>query len=156
MQAGPGFLTTFLYYFATTAIVFTIVAAKATGLEISTGIPQQLGALGGVLIGLSGAYFNRSMMLTVQFTNRQTLIAELDTLLTPLGFQLRSDEDNILIYARSGLSQWFSGKIFVQLDSPEATIATRASMMRRIRAPLEQEAIETRARKIKQERKEMK
>ena len=47
MPPGSSFLSTFIYYFAVAAIGITAVVSQATDLKIATGIPQQLGAVGG-------------------------------------------------------------------------------------------------------------
>jgi hypothetical protein len=146
MEFGPGFLPTFLYYFVGTALLFTLVASKALGLSVETGLPQQVGAVGGVVAGLIGAYFNRTMVFSVPFTNKKTFLNRLESTLTQLGYQLvpedesspEQDADPVLVYERSSSRNWLSGKIFVQLDETEktATIASRAAMIRRLKKEL--------------------
>jgi hypothetical protein len=136
MQFGPGFLPTFLYYFTTTSILFTLVASKGMGFSVTSGIPQQLGLVSGLAAGLLGAYFNRSIAFSVPFQSKKKFLAELETTLTAMGYQLTSQEDDLRIYARSSLGQWLSGKLYVQLEQTCATIASRAATIRRLRKEL--------------------
>lgn len=130
MQFGPGFLPTFLYYFATTAIVFTLVVAKGTGAGMDTGLPQQVGAIGGVVAGLIGAYFNQTKTISVKFQNQKTFLKQLEQALNQMGYQQVAEEDGIRIYERLNLAKWLSGKIYVQLEQNTATIASRATHIR--------------------------
>jgi hypothetical protein len=155
MQTGSGFLSTFLYYFATTAIVITAVVSQATGLQIATGIPQQIGALGGVLTGLVGVYFNRSVCIVVPFSEEKKFLVELETLLTAMGYQLQAEGDGVRVYARSGIKQWLSGRVFVKFEGKEATIASRAVHMRQIEPQIQANRVSDRAAELKRSRKKM-
>ncbi|NJN85999.1 MAG: hypothetical protein HC881_06390 [Leptolyngbyaceae cyanobacterium SL_7_1] len=137
MQFGPGFLATFLYYFSTTAIVFALVSYKALGVGFDTQIPQQIGLLGGVLAGLVGGYFNRTRSFTVSYTNQKTFVAQLNDQLTQLGYQPQEPRDDVLVYERSALGKYLSGKVFVQLENGTATIASRSVQLSRIQKQLQ-------------------
>lgn len=137
MQFGPGFLATFLYYFSTTAIVFALVSYKALGVGFDTQIPQQIGILGGLLAGSMGGYFNRTRAFTVAFSNRKTFLAHLNDVLSQQGYQLQEPVDDVLIYERSALGKYLSGKVFVQLEADNATIASRSVQLRSIQKKLE-------------------
>lgn len=138
MQFGPGFAATFLYYFTSTAVIFTLVASQALGLSLQTNIPQQLGAIGGLAAGLIGAYFNRTITLTVPVQNQQEFLTKLNETLAQLGYQQSEElEDQIWVYQRSGLSKAVSGKVFVQLEAGSATIASRAIQLNAIRKQIE-------------------
>lgn len=138
MQFGPGLVVTFLYYFTSTAVVITFVMSRALGLGVNTGIPQQVGALGGLLVGILGAYFNRTISFTVPFQSQKQFLKELEATLTQLGYQqisdIDSDIENVRVYQRSSFSKWFSGRIFVQLENQQATIASRAITLRNLKA----------------------
>lgn len=142
MQSGPGFAATFLYYFATTGIIFTLVAMQGMGLSTVSGVPQQLGIAGGVVAGLVGAYFNRSQTIAVPLQNQKQFLATLEPALNAMGYQQVSAADNVhiadnvRIYARSNLSKWLSGKIYVELDQDKATIASRAIHIRQLQKGL--------------------
>jgi hypothetical protein len=155
MQAGPGFLSTFIYYFATTAIVITTVVSQGTGLEIATGIPQQIGALGGALAGLVGVYFNRSVAIVVPFLEKEKFLAELETLLTAMGYQLQAEGNEVRVYARSGINKWLSGRVFVKFEGQEATIASRAVHMRQIEPQIQANRVGDRAAELKRSRKNL-
>jgi hypothetical protein len=155
MQAGPSFLSTFIYYFATTAIVLTAVVSRATGLQIATGLPQQIGALGGALAGLVGVYFNRSVSIVAPFSEEKKFLVELETLLTAMGYQLQAEGDGMRVYARSGISKWLSGRVFVKLEGQAATIASRAVHMRKIEPEIQASVVGDRATELKRSRKNL-
>lgn len=136
MQSGPGFAATFLYYFATTGVIFTLVAIQGLGFSPASGLPQQLGIAGGVVAGVVGAYFNRTLTITAPFQNRKNFLATLETALNAMGYQQISEEDNTRVYERSNLSKWLSGKIYVQVEKNQATIASRAIHIRQLQKGL--------------------
>lgn len=133
MQFGPGIAATFLYYFTSTAVVITFVASRAIGLGIDTGVPQQVGALGGLLAGILGTYFNRTTSFTVPVQSQKKFWNELESTLSQLGYQQVAEEEGIRTYQRSSFSKWFSGRIFVQLEQQQATIASRAITIRQLK-----------------------
>jgi hypothetical protein len=136
MQFGPGFLPTFLYYFTGTAIIFTLLASKGLGLSLSTGVPEQLGILGGLVAGTLGAYLNQTTTFSVQFRDRQKFFRELETTLNQLGYEQTAEEDGLRVYERSSARKLFSGKVYVQLEGNSATLGSRASIVRRLRKGL--------------------
>ncbi len=145
MQFGPGLAATFLYYFTSAAVAISFVVARSTGLGIETGIPQQFGAVGGLVAGVIGVYFNRTAQVSLSVQGRKKWLNALDSALAQYGYQLTSTEDDLRIYERSGWSKWFSGRIFVQIEAqigsqPEAqtktaqiTIASRAVTVRALK-----------------------
>ncbi|MBF2083379.1 hypothetical protein [Thermoleptolyngbya sp. C42_A2020_037] len=142
MQFGPGFTATFLYYFASTALVFTLVTALSLDTAIA-GVPQQVGLMGGLLGGLIGAYFNRSVSVELPFKSKKTFWKQLDPILSDLGYRLREDAletegtEEIRVYEREGLQKALSGKIYVQLEGNTATLAGRAVQVKAIRKRLD-------------------
>lgn len=130
MQFGPGVATTFLYYFTSTAVVLTFVVSQAVGLSVNTGVPQQFGAIGGLVAGILGAYFNRTVSFTVPFQSQKQFLKTLEATLAQMGYQQIAQEDEVRIYQRSDFSKWFSGRIFVQVEDQQATIASRAVTIR--------------------------
>jgi hypothetical protein len=133
MQFGPGFIPTFLYYASTTAIVFSLVTMKGMGLGLETGLPQQVGLTGGLIAGLLGGYFNSTMTLTMPVNNKKEFFNILNNALSQMGYQQKDEMDGVLVYERSGLSKFLSGKVFVQIDHNTATIASRAVHIRGLR-----------------------
>jgi hypothetical protein len=132
MQFGPGFTATFLYYFVSTTILFTLVSTQALDLGIGTGIPQQVGILAGLIAGLMGAYFNQTKTIAVNFDNKQTFLKNLDQALSQIGYQQASQTDDLIIYERPGLGKFVAGKVYVQVHQESATIATRSVQLKRI------------------------
>jgi hypothetical protein len=136
MQFGPGFVATFLYYFSSTAVVLAFVTMQSTGLNLATGIPQQVGGLGGLIAGILGAYFNRTICFSVPVEGRKKFLNQLDSTLAGMGYEKISDEEGVQTYQRSAWSQWFSGRIFVQVEDQQATIASRAITVRSLKKVL--------------------
>jgi hypothetical protein len=138
MQFGPGFTATFLYYFASTALVFTLVTALSMETAIA-GVPQQVGLMGGLVGGLVGAYFNRSMSIVLPVTSKKTFWNTLNPVLSSLGYTPSPDAPEtdgtaeIRVYEREGLKKALSGKIYVQLAKDSATLSGRAVQVKAIR-----------------------
>lgn len=133
MEFGPGVAVTFLYYFTSTAVVLAFVVSQALDISVSTGIPQQFGAIGGLVAGLLGSYFNRTVSFTVSIKGQKQFLNRLESTLNEMGYQQISDEEGVRIYERSSLSKWFSGRIFVQTEGDQATIASRAIAVRSLK-----------------------
>jgi len=132
MQYGPGSAATFLYYFSSTALVFTLVTATSlhTGMN---GLPQQVGLLGGLTGGLIGAYFNRTITFTLDTNGKDAPFTQLTQSLKAMGYEQTSEDDGILTFERRGLSRFVSGKLFVHLEETRATIASRATHIRALK-----------------------
>jgi hypothetical protein len=134
---GPGFLPTFLYYFVGTTVIVAIVVTQGLGLNPETGIPYQLGLPAGLLAGLVGAYFNRSIVIHIPFEHRHRFSKTLTDTLTQLGYAETGKFDEFSVYERAGLSKFFSGKIFIQVEKTSATIAGRSRMIRTLQRLME-------------------
>lgn len=137
MQLGPGYWTTFCYYFSTTALIVLLVSAKGLGLGAQTGIPSSLSISLGLLAGGIGAYFNRSVTLTLDFKNKKIFTATLNNALAEMGFEPKSELDNFIVYQRPTLSNIFSGKVFVEFEPNKATIVGRSANIKRLHKKME-------------------
>lgn len=137
MQFGPGLVATFLYYFSSTAVVLAFVTIQSTGLSPATGIPQQVGAIGGLIAGVLGTYFNRTLSFSVSIEGRKKFLNQLESTLTSMGYEKIADDEGVQTYQRSSFSKWFSGRIFVQVEDQQATIASRAITVRNLKKVLE-------------------
>lgn len=137
MQFGPGFAATFLYYFTSTAVIVALVASRSLHVGFDTGIPQEFGAVSGTVVGLVSAFFNRTASFSVPAKNPKAVLTQLSEVLSQMGYQQTQElEDNIAVYERSALSKFFSGRVFVQREADQITIATRALQLRAIRKRL--------------------
>jgi len=132
MQYGPGSAATFLYYFTSTALVFTLVTATATHTSVN-GLPQQVGLLGGLVGGLIGAYFNRTVTLTLETTGNDAHFKTLVQSLEAMGYTQQREAEGILVYERHGLSKLASGKFFVHPEGEKVTVASRAIHMQALK-----------------------
>lgn len=126
MNYGPGFVPTFLYYFVSSAILFSFVTNHVLGAGFSTGIPQQAGILAGLLAGLMGGYFNRTLTVELPIQGKKAFLNNLNDVMTKMGYQQQEDVDGVMVYEKSALAKWLSGKVFVKLEDRKATLASRA------------------------------
>lgn len=137
MRFGPGGLSTFLYYFASTAVVFTLLSAQSIGVGLETGIPEQVGVVGGLVAGLMGTFYNRTVTLSLPVKNQTAFLAKLNEVLNRLGYQQQeAREDGVLVYQRSSFRKFLSGKVYVQIENKTATIASRSVHIKAIQRSL--------------------
>ncbi len=141
MQFGPGFLPTFLYYFSGTALVFAFITAKALGVGFGSGLPQQVGAAGGVAAGLLAGYFYRTTTMTIAFKDKKAknaFVATLDDIMDKLGYRASEPlDEGVLVYEKPGISKFLSGKVFVEITDSEATLASRAVQVKQLKTVIQ-------------------
>ncbi|MEO1402197.1 MAG: hypothetical protein AAFV72_13270 [Cyanobacteria bacterium J06635_1] len=144
MPKGPGTGFTFLYYFASTSLVGTLLASQVLHVSLSTGIPNQIGVVLGVFGGGVGTYFNRSQTLELPVKGKKELLNRLNPILSDMGYTLAEDSEELaegLIYQRSGLRSLLSGKVYVtwaqkQADQKQAIVTSRAVHIRTLQKQL--------------------
>jgi hypothetical protein len=140
-QFGPGFLSTFMYYFVSTALVTTFFASRALSITVSTGLPQQLGLVLGLFAGGLGGYFNRTISFSYSGGKPKQVLKTIEKTLADLGYHLVENpggvEDDVRVYQRSALARLVSGRVYVVLENGDATIASRAVHIRRLRKQLQ-------------------
>ncbi|MEO0409024.1 MAG: hypothetical protein AAF289_16900 [Cyanobacteria bacterium P01_A01_bin.135] len=139
-DVGPGAIATFLYYFTSTTLLASFVAFKGLNLSFATGQPQVLGLLAGLLAGGLGAYFNRTVATAIATPNSDRTLVEVEAVLEDLGYSLGetvTDEAMVVrIYQRSPLRQLLSGQIYLQQQSQQLIIASRAGQVRQLQRRL--------------------
>lgn len=131
-MTGPGFLPTFLYYFAGTTVIVAFVLAK--GLEQSASLREvyQIGLVVGGIVGGLGAYLNSHREIELPIKNRGAFLAQMHRTFEELGYGEPAELDGIKVYQRPFPNSIFSGKIFVQVEAKQVAIAGRASQIRRL------------------------
>ncbi|AOY80706.1 hypothetical protein BJP36_13045 [Moorena producens JHB] len=132
MQLGPGLLITFLYYFTCTTLITTVFSSQVLRLSLVTGMPYSVGIIFGLIGGLLGTYFNRTVTVSLEFRSKKVFTAALNDALTEMGFEETSKLDDFVVYQRQALSNLFSGKVFVQIGKGTAIIASRYRNIKRI------------------------
>ncbi|MFP4120827.1 hypothetical protein [Coleofasciculus sp.] len=137
MHLSPGFWATFYYYFTGMTLIVAVLASQVLGLSLTQPLPYRYGITLGLVAGLVGAYFNRSVTLSLEFKNKKAFSKTLNKTLSAMGFEPTSEIDNFVVYQRPALRSLFSGKVFVQIDNGIATIISRASLIRRLRQEIE-------------------
>lgn len=137
MQLGPGFWATFYYYFTGMTLIVALLASQFLGLSLTQPLPYRYGITLGLVAGLIGAYFNRSVTLSLEFKNKKDFTKTLNTTLADMGFETKSEINNFVVYQRPMVRNLFSGKVFVQIENGIATIISRASTIRRLRQRLQ-------------------
>lgn len=131
-MGGPGFVPTFLFYFVGTTFIAAFVIAKgAAGLE--AGNPFQVAILFGLLAGGIGSYFNSHQMTSFAIKNRGAFLKTLKDSLSQMGYEEKEQVEDLTIYERPIPSNFFSGKLFVQLDKDTAIVSGRSSMIRALK-----------------------
>ncbi|MEO1147840.1 MAG: hypothetical protein AAFY26_19840 [Cyanobacteria bacterium J06638_22] len=141
MQYGPGIAATFLYYFTSTAVIFTIVTAQTVGGGLD-GFPKQVGLLGGIAGGLVGTYFNRTGSFALSQLEGKVTRKQLIKMLEKMGYELTEEDkdDKVAVYERTGASRFLSGKIFVQEEGKDTVVASRAIHLRALKRLLKAKA----------------
>ncbi|MGB3612160.1 MAG: hypothetical protein WBA10_00090 [Elainellaceae cyanobacterium] len=144
-DVGPGAFATFLYYFTSTTILSALVVVRGLDLSVTTGVPQRLGLMVGLLAGALGVYFNRTVTLEVAASNSDRTLAEIEAALSELGYSLdeaalaAADDTDLpfRVYQRSALGKLLSGRVYVQQAKNQLIVASRAVHLRQLRRQLE-------------------
>ncbi len=137
-QFGPGASVTFLYYFVSTSLITSFLTLKVLPITAKSGLPQQLGLILGVVVGAIATYFNRTATVTLSGQGNKAFMNQLEQVLNQLGYQPADgdDGDEVQVYERSALAKLLSGKVFVQIEGDQVTIASRAGQLRQLRRTL--------------------
>jgi hypothetical protein len=134
---GPGFFSTFLFYFVGATLIAAFVLSQ--GADLGSVNPLQPGILFGLLAGLVGAYFNHHETATIAMTNRGAFIQKLKTTLTEINYEETGRVEEFTVYQRSIPSRFLSGKLFVQLEKNHALFSGRSSLIKLLKQRLEEE-----------------
>ena len=130
----PGIGITFLYYFAcTNLIVFFIGFTQGARLGIEQSLLYQLGLGVGVVTGILGATFNRSVTLTAKYKKSRMFKNSIEEVLTDLGFVPRSELEGYTVYQIPSIKSLFVGKVFVEINKRSATIICRSSLAKELK-----------------------
>lgn len=120
----------------------TAIALRATGLTLESGLPQQFGLALGLFGGVVGGYFNRTATFVVSSTNPAKLVKSLEEILVDMGYGVSEEDDlldeNVSLYQRSGLRAFFSGNVFIQVETHQITVAARSISLKRIQSALDE------------------
>jgi hypothetical protein len=133
MSSGPGFLTTFLYYFVTAGLITSLVIANQTGASVASSEIYRAGIVAGLIAGLVGASLNRSVTISVPVKNAKKFTKNLEQTLTEMGFREKSQLEDCTLYEKSNMAGMFSGKVLVQVEQDTATISARSRIMNVLR-----------------------
>ena len=130
----PGIGITFLYYFAcTNVIIFFIAFTQSARLGIDESLLYQLGLVVGLLTGILGAKFNRSVTITASYRKSKDFEKTIDKFLNNLGFITNSQLENFTVYQIPSFKSLFVGKLFLQIEKRSATIICRASLAKQLK-----------------------
>ncbi len=159
MLPGPGFWTTFLYYFATTVVIGGLTASQALHISPTSPTAVQVGILLGAIAGLGGAYFNRSVIWALPIQGRKIFLNRLEQSLQALKLEALEEDDldpdlfqapddgqgepqgsskeskdaTVRVYGSSGAGSFFSGRLYVKVQSNTAELMGRASTIKRLK-----------------------
>ncbi len=130
----PGIVITFLYYFAcTNVIIFFIAFTQSNRLGIDESILYQLGLVVGLLTGVLGAKFNRSVTITASYKKSNNFEKTIQKVLKDLGFITDSQLEEFTVYQIPSLKSLSVGKLFLQVEKRSATIICRASLAKQLK-----------------------
>ncbi len=130
----PGITITFLYYFAcTNVIIFFIAFTQSARLGIDESLLYQLGLVVGLLTGVLGAKFNRSVTITASYRKRKNFEKTIKKVLNDLGFITDSQLEEFTVYQIPSFKSLFVGKLFLQIEKRSSTIICRASLAKQLK-----------------------
>lgn len=132
MLQVPGFWLTFLYYFSVTNLIVILVVSQGMGIGFDEQILYQIAVFLGLIAGLVGAKFNRSITISASFANQKKFSKILNETLSQMGFEPKSQLEDFTVYEKSTWKSWFSGKIFVRIEAKSATIIGRSNMVKKL------------------------
>jgi hypothetical protein len=133
MSSGPGFFTTFLYYFVTAGLITSLVISNQTGASVTSSEIYRAGILAGLIAGLVGASLNRGVTISVPVKNTKKFTKNLDQALTEMGFHKKSQLEDCTLYEKPNMAGMFSGKVLVQVEQDTASISARSRIMNVLR-----------------------
>lgn len=130
----PGITITFLYYFAcTNVIIFFIAFTQSARLGIDESLLYQLGLVVGLLTGILGAKFNRSVTITASYRKSKNFEKTIKKVLNDLGFITDSQLEEFTVYQIPSFKSLFVGKLFLQIEKRSSTIICRASLAKQLK-----------------------
>jgi hypothetical protein len=132
MLQVPGFWLTFLYYFSVTNLIVILVISQGMRISFYDQSLYQLSVLIGLIAGLLGANFNRSVTISASFKNQKIFLKTLNETLAEIGFTPKSQVEDFTVYEKSAIKTLFSGKIFVHIEKNSATIIGRSHIIKKI------------------------
>lgn len=136
MQAGPGFVPTFLYYFVSTTFIVVFVISNglsnAEQLEIFNN-PFQIGIFLGLIAGSLGAYFNSYESAELPLKNLKADLKNLHQIITSMGYIEVQEIDQAKLYERPFPSNFFAGKLILQPSEESIIVSGRSSRIRQLK-----------------------
>ncbi len=130
----PGIVITFLYYFAcTNVIIFVIAFTQSNRLAVDESILYQLGLVVGLLTGILGAKFNRSVEITASYKKSKNFEKIIKKVLDDFGFIADSQLEEFTVYQIPSFKSLFVGKLFLQVEKRSSTIICRASLAKQLK-----------------------
>ncbi len=134
---GPGFATTFLYYFALATLIVAIATMEILHVGAQSATPYQYGVAFALPFGLINALTKSSKTMSVEIANQNQFRQQLNQVLTELKYE--SDEEPELddgvmyqTFRRAGVAGWLTGAVYVAIAENEAAIASRRSTIKKL------------------------
>ena len=130
----PGIFITFLYYFAcTNVIIFLIAFTQSSRIGVDESVLYELGLVVGLLTGVLGAKFNRSVTITAAYRKSKDFEKTIEKVIKDLGFSPDSQLEEFTVYQIPSIKSLFVGKLFLQVEKRSATIICRASLAKQLK-----------------------
>ena len=130
----PGIFITFLYYFAyTNVIIFLIAFTQSSRIGVDESVLYELSLVVGLLTGVLGAKFNRSVTITAAYRKSKDFEKTIEKVIKDLGFSPDSQLEEFTVYQIPSIKSLFVGKLFLQVEKRSATIICRASLAKQLK-----------------------
>ncbi|MEN9234538.1 MAG: hypothetical protein Q6J74_10650 [Gloeomargarita sp. DG02_1_bins_92] len=139
LPSGPDGWITFLYYFGLTSLIAIVPMARFWHLDFGQPASYQYALIPGILGGVWGAYWHRS--ITLEFTGKKPpeMLPKLEQKLKEMGLTKRQDEGAVHIYAPPAFPALWMGKVRVWVQARSIKIVGRAVHMRELQKWLAEE-----------------
>ncbi|APB35255.1 hypothetical protein GlitD10_2910 [Gloeomargarita lithophora Alchichica-D10] len=119
-----------MYYFGLTSLIVSWPIAEFLHLDLGASTPYQYAFIFGVMGGIWGTYFNRSITLELTSDQPEKLLVNLENKLNEMGFTQSQQQEMIRIYTPRSLQALFMGKIRVLVQKKQVRIVGRAVHIR--------------------------
>lgn len=133
LPSGPDGFITFLYFFGLTSLIASVTIAQFLHLDLGETTPYQYAFIPGIIGGVWGTYFNRSVTVELTAKKPQEILAKLEQQLNKIGFTECQTQDALRTYSPPPFKALFMGKIRILIQKQHIRIVGRAVHLRELK-----------------------